>query len=194
MIIGCDVSHYQNSQEIPDNAAFVWIKATEGSNYKDPKMNDHLVYIAQTRPDNLPIIGFYHFARAKSNSPEIEVENFTGRIGTHIGQCLCALDIEDNSLDLNSTKLSGWIDRFVSIFYEKTHVIPFLYMSESYIPRVIDKINPAIPIWVAKYSTSKPAKNYNTRYPKMWQFTSCPIDLDIWQGSAFELAKMGIPD
>lgn len=191
MILGCDVSHYQNSGEIPENAGFVWIKATEGSNYKDVRMNDHLTHIAQKRKDNLPIIGFYHYAHLESNEADVEVNNFLGRIKPHIGQCLMAVDVEGKCMEKGSVFISRWINTFAGLVYEETGVIPFLYMSDSNIKSIISGLRADIPIWNARYSTKSSPSNYG-KYPLMWQFTCNPIDLDLWYGSKDELARLAL--
>lgn len=191
IIVGQDLSRHNDNDEIMDNSAFIFLKASEGMTYTDPTVDIKLKAIAEKRKDNLPIIGFYHYARPNNNSPEEETDNFLKRIEPHIGQCLMALDWEGTSTSLHKVVQGEWINKFCGIIYNRTGVAPLLYISESPYRSIKDYLNPQIPTWIAKYG-NRPI-NYNTQFPLMWQFTNTPFDIDLFYGSPAQLAAMAIP-
>ena len=189
-LIGQDASHHNPCDAILDNAAFVWLKSTEGWTYTDPSLQEKLEHIAVTRADDLPIMGFYHYARPENNAAETEVLHYLKVIKPHIGSCLMALDWEGNSLNMTAKKQSDWINTFCRQVKSRTGVMPFLYISESPLMSIKAYLDTDIPLWIAKYG-SKPAA-ISKKHPLMWQFTSSPTDLDLWYGTKAQLASYAI--
>lgn len=192
-LIGQDISRYNNNDVVLDNAAFIWIKSTEGITYQDKTMNDKLMHIAETRADDLPIIGFYHYARPENNVAEREAIHFVNTIKTHIGSCLMALDWEGDAVDtkkFSRKQQAAWINTFCRQVRSRTRVTPFLYISHAAYKILVDFIDVDIPIWIAKYG--KKPDVLNAKHPLMWQFTSTPMDLDLWYGTKAQLASYAI--
>lgn len=190
MIIGQDVSHHNELGQVLDDVSFIWIKATEGKGYGDPAMDDILKHIASKRSDNLPIIGFYHYCRPElGNTAIAEADNFIKRIKPHIGSCLYALDLEGKALNIGKIKLQRWVDDWcLEVTRHTGRVKPFIYSN----PWVFDSLIPAVkgkyPLWSAHWQTSeKWCEDYT-----IWQFTSKPFDLDLFRGSAAELARYAV--
>ncbi|MEU0039661.1 GH25 family lysozyme, partial [Streptomyces sp. NPDC006333] len=57
MLRGIDVSAYQSSAYSTDGLSFVFIKATEGRSYVNPKLTAQV----KTARDGGCVVGFYHF-------------------------------------------------------------------------------------------------------------------------------------
>lgn len=191
-LIGCDISRYQNSEEIPRNASFVILKATEGRTHVDLKMKQHLEYIAKYHKDNLPIIGFYHFI-TRNNTPEAEADHFLNTIKPHIGKCLMVLDIEGMAAaDVNASIRAR---QFCDHIKQRTKVTPVLYTSRAYLNKFTDC---DAHLWVANYNVKEIPKNQIPEKwrgdPYMWQFTSSPMDLDLFYGARGELAAWALPN
>lgn len=192
-LIGQDLSHHNGNDVILDNAAFIWLKATEGWSFKDTSIDSKLRHIAETRSDDLPIMGFYHYARPENNSAETEVIHFVNTIKTHIGQCLMALDWEGDAVNtkkFTAKQQAQWINTFCRQVKSRTRVIPFLYISYAAYKIILKYIDEDIPVWIAKYGTKPDVLNPN--HPLMWQFTSNPVDLDLWYGTKAQLASYAI--
>lgn len=190
MIIGQDISHHNSELHIMTSSDFIWIKATEGRRYVDDKLERHVEVIPklyEKAGKELPVIGFYHFARPDNgNTPEDEARNFIDNIKPHVGQCLMALDIEGKAL--NCQNLKNWTDAFLDYVYENTKVRCFVYST----PDVLaNRLRPYgnYPAWVAHWNVKTPSY----RAWNMWQFTSKPFDIDIFNGTRAELATYALP-
>lgn len=187
VIWGCDVSHHNRSENIPLNSAFIWIKATEGATYIDRAIGTHLQYIAKNMSKSLPIIGFYHFARPYNNDAFSEAKHYLDVISPHIGKCIMALDIE--GVELEYTRVKEWCKNWLDYVRSHTGALPFIYTSAS-CTRTFRNIADMYPLWVAHYNTNTPKvdSRFNV-FPLMWQYTSKPIDCDMFYGSVGQLAS-----
>lgn len=184
-MLGCDISRYQYGEWNPSYSSFVMIKATEGTTYKDPAMEKFVEKMATDVPDNCPFIGFYHYARADKNTPAQEVNNFLNTIKPHIGNCLLALDFENESFSCKNP--DAWATQFCMNVETQTGTKPLLYVSASYVKRFPVTLA-RFPLWVAHYNVQKPG--VVDCKPKIWQFTSKPFDIDIFYGNPADMVKL----
>ena len=125
---GFDISHYQPNVNFKsayeDGLRFVYIKATEGASYKDPKFSDH--YTAATSANF--IRGGYHFADG-SGSATAQANYFVKNGGgwTDDGKTLPGM------LDLEADCVSeSWIKEFSDRYHQVTGRYPVLYSSPSW--------------------------------------------------------------
>lgn len=88
---GQDWSGYQAAQPAVSGLSFVFIKATEGTSYVNPRMAEQAAW---ARKNNL-VVGFYHFLRPGSMSAQVNF--FLEKALVHDGDVL-ALDWEDNGV------------------------------------------------------------------------------------------------
>lgn len=183
-LIGTDMSRYQYGEWDPTYCQFVILKATEGRTYDDPTMNRFLIDMLNDRPQRMPFIGFYHYARAEHNNPEVEVENFLKKIEPHIDNCFMALDYEGDSLKLKGS--DEWALRWCSSVKDRTGKIPLLYTSAAYVDN-FKKTLQGFPLWVAHYNVKAPRLPADLR-PMIWQFTSKPFDMNIFYGDYSDMA------
>jgi glycosyl hydrolase family 25 len=88
---GIDVSSYQNTAYGTEGIGFVFVKATEGTSYVNPR---HAAQVAHARAASL-VVGHYHFVRAGSMSAQVKyfLEHAAPRAGD-----LLALDWEDSGV------------------------------------------------------------------------------------------------
>lgn len=189
ILLGADLSHHNYGEINPALFDFIWLKASEGKTYKDPKMTEFLTDIAeQCGSDAVPFIGFYHYARAENNMPEEEADNFIKTIEPHIGNCLMALDWEGESVNINQS----WALRWLNYVKEKTGYTPIIYTSGSVTKKLGVVATAGYPLWVAHYVSQgvKKPKFYNWSEAKFWQFTSTPFDVDIFYGSRADLVTL----
>lgn len=189
ILLGADLSHHNYGEINPALFDFVWLKASEGKTYKDPKMVEFLTDMAeQCGGDSVPFIGFYHYARAENNMPEEEADNFIKAIEPHIGNCLMALDWEGESANINQS----WAVRWLNYVKAKTGYTPLIYTSGSVTKKLDSVATAGYPLWVAHYIKAgvKKPTFYNWADYKFWQFTSAPFDVDIFKGSRADLVTL----
>lgn len=125
---GFDISHYQPSVDFDAAYAaglrFVYIKATEGTTYKDPVFSQH--YKGATNANF--IRGGYHFAHGDT-SATTQAQYFANNGGgwTADGMTLPGmLDLEGDCIDVD------WIQEFSDEYYSITSRYPVLYSSPSW--------------------------------------------------------------
>lgn len=132
---GFDISHYQSNVDFTGayNAGlrFVMIKATESTNYIDPKFSDH--YTAAT---NAGLIrGGYHFAQPGSSSGAAQAKYFLAHGGGWSADGITLpgmLDLEGDCSGLSTSAMVAWIQDFVNTYHAATTRYPILYTSRSW--------------------------------------------------------------
>lgn len=93
MIKGIDVSDYQPSGYVTAGLDFVFIKATEGTGYVNPKL---AAQVETARKAGL-VVGFYHFQH--HGDTKAQVDHFVNTIKSHLsGSDILALDWEQKGL------------------------------------------------------------------------------------------------
>lgn len=92
---GQDWSSYQDAQPPTTGLSFVFIKATEGTSYVNPRMAEQASW---ARKNNL-VVGFYHFLRPGSMSDQVKF--FLDKAPKQAGDIL-ALDWEDGGVNCAS--------------------------------------------------------------------------------------------
>lgn len=135
--IGIDISNNNGNLQldnvVKNGVEFIYVKATEGTTFKDNKMND---FYNQCK--NLGAkVGAYHFLVGTS-SPETQADNFYNTIKNYSWDLVPMLDIEKNF-----DGLCNYILRFINRFrqlsdmelgiYSYTGFIPYLNSIQSYI-------------------------------------------------------------
>lgn len=189
---GIDVSHWQTENTVLaeiDNCDFVIIKATEGKTYTDNMFTTHLKNAMQKGK----LIGVYHYARPENNNYKDEVENFLKSFSNVSGKALPILDWEGNSWNFSIDWCINWLD----YFYEKTGIKPFLYISASRYKNLPKYIKDNYPLWIASYGTNDGmrqdkalSKYVPSEFVTMWQYTSKPLDRDIFFGNVEKWKSM----
>lgn len=173
---GCDVSSFQATMDF-SGYDFVIIKSSEGINYQDEGMKRHVQSALST---NTPF-GFYHYARPDlGNTGAQEAASMLQYISPYIGQCVIALDWEQNSL---SYPIS-WIEEFLNYILDKTGVHALLYIqaNQATQSKYAPIANAGFGLWVAHWGVEEPSfSNWNTW--SVWQYTDTPIDLDYFNGT-----------
>lgn len=190
---GIDISHHNYDRmkhylpaEVKVEDFFI-LKATEGRTYKDPKLDEYYDLLhgsTDGRPDPELLYGFYHYARPENNTPKEEAYNFLNAVGHHAGQSIFALDWEGNALKY--TYYIDWAREWLDIIYSETQVKPVFYIQRSYLqsnPLAISKILKGDnALWVASYKETPPDTSPWPCYT-LWQYTSTPIDCDLFNGN-----------
>ena len=185
MMNGYDFSHWQTDDTIKmklPGADFVIHKATEGTTYKDPMLIPRCQWLFENTPGII-----YHYLRADKPNLDGEVNNFIGCYekvkakGYEVG---LAVDVEYSS-KTGGTKTSDleYCKRFVSELIKKTGKRVIIYMPDTYGAEWYKWIREKdLGLWIARYRTKYPEHACD-----FWQFTSKPIDCDVFYGSEAKL-------
>lgn len=185
---GIDVSHWNKYQgkvkTAFDKADFCIIKATEGKSYVDPAMDNWIDRcVDQDKP-----FGFYHFANATRNMPDVEAAHFVEAVLPYIGEAVLVLDYEAESLQ----KGAIWALAFLEQVYKKTGVKPLLYVQESWVSKMKIVQEKDYGLWVAKWVSDVKSKKPKTSPWKtyaMWQYAENPVDSNIFNGNREQFMK-----
>lgn len=196
-LLGADISHYQGTPDFRAAKAaglsFVFLKATEGTNYTDPTLN--------TNRNNAKaaglVTGYYHFAR--NGDPVAEATQFCNAVGTLAAGELAALDWE-----VAGANPPAWSKVWLDTVAGRLGVKPLIYMNKSaeagsdWTPVVRGDYG----LWLANYdfSATNPMPSVKhwpfvaiEQYSDRAQITGIVggVDADVFQGTAETLAKYG---
>ncbi|WP_314415732.1 lysozyme [Streptomyces sp. DSM 40484] len=202
---GHDVSSHQKnvnwSSAKSGGAAFVYVKATESTTYRNP-------YFAQQYDgayDAGIIRGAYHFALPNRSPGTEQAAHFVRNGGAWRadGRTLPpALDIEYNPYDkkkcygLSKNGMVGWIRAFSDEVRRQTGRRPVIYTTYTWWKTCTG--NSAAfaanhPLWLARYSASAGPLPSGWKYWTFWQYDnkgSLPGDQNLFNGSLSQLKAL----
>lgn len=198
-IHGIDVSHHQNkinwNAVKKDSIDFVFMKATEGENFLDPRFKKNWRKAQQKKF----IRGAYHFYRP-SVSPMIQARHFIKNVHLRSGDFPPVLDLEvtDNrpkQVIINEAK--EWL-KIIEAHYG---IKPIIYTNRNWFKRYIDGNFDNYIIWMAAYTTSPRPELANNKPWHFWQYTNRgrikgiegAVDMNVFHGSDAELKMILIP-
>lgn len=189
MLKGCDLSHWNDNSVITSEYDFVIVKATEGTNFKDKTFNSKLDKCLSV---GIELVGAYHYAKTNQSFEE-NVKNFLLAVSSRKEfkkNMILALDIEGQ--DIQRPNCWQWCLQWCKLVYEKTGIRPLIYTSASYTKYMKELYSNNFGLWVAHWNVEKPKINVYPFYA-VWQYTSTPIDLDIFNGNKEQYLKYCIP-
>jgi len=177
-----DLSSYQAGYIIPSGTPAVVAKATEGVYYIDASFQD---FKAQAAHLGIPFSG-YHFLKSES-SPEAQAQyyfNVAGKIP-------CMLDVEQSG---GSRPGVDWCQRFITALHALGGRVWSVYYPRWYLSLTGGSLaSLGVPVIASEYrsysDTNWPAP-YGDITPTVWQYTSTPIDMNAFKGTASELAAL----
>jgi len=184
MLKGYDMSHHQTNavyNEYVDKCDFMIIKATEGKTYTDDKFKER----AKDLNERGLLNGFYHYARPENNFWKDEALHFYNTIKNYINQyTIIILDWEGNSLKHSF----DWALNFCAKMEALTNKPCIIYASAS----VVKKYAKQYKYWWTAHYNSKCENgcNHDGVEEVMIQFTSKPIDCDVFKGNLLEWYKL----
>jgi GH25 family lysozyme M1 (1,4-beta-N-acetylmuramidase) len=162
-----DISHHQGTHINFDEVKAagvqgVWMKATEGSSFKD---GTFAINSTHARSAGLHV-GAYHFATARASSAVVQADNFLSVIGEpqKHADLRAALDIENSTKGMSKGAVVAWIDTFL----DKVHAAG--WQTITYSTALFAKANgfddhPSLG-WIARFGPKPPVLPF-----KVWQFT-----------------------
>ncbi|TBU36833.1 glycoside hydrolase family 25 protein [Dichomitus squalens] len=204
---GIDISSYQgtvNFNTVKANGiiSFVYIKATEGTTFRDPNFSSH--YEGAT---NAGLIrGGYHFAHPDSSSGATQAKYFLAHGGGWSSDGITlpgALDIEYNPsgaecYGLSASEMVSWIKDFSNTYHSSTGVYPVIYTTTDWWKTCTGNsaaFASTNPLWIARYSSSIGALPAGWSYTTFWQYAdsgSNPGDQDEFNGTLDGLKKLAL--
>ncbi|MEV0975770.1 glycoside hydrolase family 25 protein [Streptomyces sp. NPDC049915] len=169
MLRGIDVSAYQSSSYGTDGLSFVFIKATEGRSYVNPKL------AAQTKHgrDAGLVVGFYHFLWPGNLTAQAEY--FLSKTPERTGDIL-AVDWETTGEGTHASNAEK--DRFLRMLKQmRPHNRVVLYCNRHFWLTVDTTSYAGDGLWIADYVTAgKPRIKAAWRFH---QYTDDPHDTDV---------------
>ncbi|KXN82457.1 Lysozyme M1 [Leucoagaricus sp. SymC.cos] len=164
---GIDVSGYQpsvNWNTVKANGGtFAYIKATEGTGYKNPSFSSQYMHVGATNAGF--IRGSYHFARPDISSGATQANYFLANGGGWSADGITlpgALDIEYNPYGatcygLSTSAMVAWIKDFSNTYHSKTGRYPVIYTTTDWWKTCTSNASGFQndnPLWIARYSSS----------------------------------------
>lgn len=191
-IKGFDVSHHQkdiqwhkiSSQEFK----FVYLKATEGGDFKDRKFQKNWL---EARENGF-LVGAYHFYRLCRNG-QIQAENFIATVPNKADALPPVIDLEYESNCIDHYSKEQLIKE-IQLMHDqlKQHYgkQPIFYISKAFYNIVLFDQFPNTPLWVREYQ-GKPQLKNNPNW-HFWQHSSkgkiqgisTAVDLNVFNGDA----------
>ena len=171
MLRGIDVSGYQSSTYSTEGVSFVFVKATEGRTYVNPKLS------AQTKRarDAGCVVGFYHFLWPGNLTAQAEY--FVSKAPEKAGDIL-AVDWETTGDGTHASNAEK--DRFIRKVKElRPNNRVVLYCNRNYWLNVDTTSYVGDGLWIADYVTAgKPRIQAKWRFH---QYTDDPLDKNVAQ-------------
>lgn len=195
---GIDVSHYQpnvNWNAVKAGGVeFAYIKATEGTNYIDPKFGSH--YTGATQAGI--IRGAYHFARPGTSSGAAQANYFLAHGGRWTADDITlpgALDLEGGCSGLSQGAMVAWIRDFSNTYKQRTFRYPVIYTTTSWWKQCTGN-NPSFgndnPLWIASWGLAPGERPAGWGFHSFWQYADHgpqPGDQDVWNGDSAGLQR-----
>jgi GH25 family lysozyme M1 (1,4-beta-N-acetylmuramidase) len=202
--LGHDVSNWQGDvnwdKAVADGARFVYVKATEGMGYINPKF-------AQQYNGSYAvglIRGAYHFARPDVSSGAEQARYFVEHGGgwSADGKTLPgALDIEynpygDDCYGLDAAGMVSWITDFSHTYNSLTGRSPVIYTSTKWWKKcTADSLafGATNPLWIARYAAEIGPLPAGWSTHTIWQWAdkgTLPGDQNYFNGAADRLSKL----
>lgn len=131
-IAGIDVSHHNGLKTVanlPDSIKFVYIKASQGSTFKDPKFNSNYELFSKKAPHKVAI-GAYHFFE-KEISADDQFKNLSAAVGSKRLDLPVVVDFEIKRFS-GKTELKAIQNTLLSLLQQiekKYHKKPLIYCS-----------------------------------------------------------------
>lgn len=190
-IQGFDVSHHQKDIQwhkiSKEKYRFVYLKATEGGDFKDRKFQENWL---KAREQGF-LVGAYHFYRLCRDG-QVQAENFINSVPKKADALPPAIDLEYDSKCIN-TYTQEQLIREIQIMHDalKQHYgkQPIFYVSQNFYNLVLVGHFPGVPLWVQAYK-AKPNLKDQAKW-QFWQYSqkgqihgiSTAVDLNVFSGS-----------
>lgn len=199
---GIDISHHngiidwgslEKETDYPSSPKFCFIKATEGTDLKDPRFKSNW---ENAKKIGL-ITGAYHFFNPESD-PGLQALNFILTAKLQKGDLPPVIDFEHN---LKGARNRGLLSKRLRIFhdalYEHYGVPPIIYTNLSMYREYLQKDYLGNPIWISLYQADS-VRGVNEEHLHFWQYSPSgkikgingEVDLNVYMGEEEEFQKL----
>lgn len=166
--VGIDVSHHQgviNWKDVAhENIAFVYVKATEGATYTDPRFHENM----KGAIDAGLATGAYHYFRMTSGATE-QFKNFKKALSEYKFQLVPMIDVETSD-EKPVKELQDSLDVFIKLLKEEYGCPPMIYGTQSsYNTFCAPKYN-RYHLYIGRYGSNSPEIKGPGTYT-IWQYT-----------------------
>ena len=166
--VGIDVSHHQGDIDwqtvSKEKILFVYIKATEGKTYTDPKFHQN---IEGAQKAGLKV-GAYHFFRMTSGARE-QFNHFYSQVGKYKLDLIPMIDVEKDDGKPKS-QLQDSLDVFIKLVTQKYGKKPMIYGTQrSYNKYCAPKYN-NLHLYIGRYGPNAPEIKGEGSYT-IWQYS-----------------------
>ena len=167
---GIDISKHQGVidwVELKKNTKikFVYIKATEGSNYIDPRYKQN---IANARKHGFKV-GSYHYFTDLSGA-RTQFKNFITTVKREEQDLIPVIDVEKRDR-WTPQQLRDSVKVFADLLEDYYGCKPIIYTFETFFNRNLGKAFERYPIFIAKYPKGQEQPNINGIKWILWQFS-----------------------
>lgn len=168
--VGIDVARYQGDidwQKVSkEKILFVYIKATEGKTYTDPKFHQNIKGAQKTGLK----VGAYHFFRMTSGARE-QFNHFYSQVGKYKLDLIPMIDVEVPSKEVKSIKqVQDSLDVFIKLVTQKYGKKPMIYGTQrSYNTYCAPKYN-NLHLYIGRYGPNAPEIEGEGSYT-IWQYS-----------------------
>jgi lysozyme len=163
-----------------DSIDFVMLKATEGTNFKDPRF--HLNYM-EARRAGIKAIGAYHFFRFDTDG-EMQALNFLNSIKGKTLDMPAVIDLEEwtNPKQLDTEQIVTRIKAMIKLL-ERNGINVMFYTNKDGYRRFIQNRFDDYPLWICSFNN--PPLDKKDGHWDIWQYThwgwseACNTNVDI---------------
>ncbi|MBM7565072.1 GH25 family lysozyme [Paenibacillus sacheonensis] len=170
-----DVSHYQGNVDWKkvrgDGVVGAFIKATEGTTFKDSTLSSNAVNAAA---EGL-LVGFYHYAHPEKTDAVSEAAYFASVIAGYKSDFPYVLDVEGDASKLGADKLTDWCVKWLQEVKRLTGRDTMIYSGASFANSYLGKALGQWPLWIAHYGVDTPMGNNTWSEWAVFQYTSTGI-------------------
>lgn len=202
-ILGMDISHFQGDIKWDDikkdGVNFVYIKASEGDDFKDPKFKTNRA----AAKSKCIYRGAYHFYET-GYDPTKQAQNFIAAVGKlEPGDLPPVLDLEELGIKAPVTKKEYQKNTllWLQTVEKEWGVTPIIYSNLYFGIKYLDHPDFAkYKLWIAEYTkkTPKVPKTWKSEGWTIWQRTDLKklegikgnVDYDLFHGNAEEFRKL----
>lgn len=171
-VFGIDVSRHQGnidwervSKWKNSKITFVYIKATEGSSYIDPRYYQNV----QGAKNNGFLVGSYHYFRSTS-SPEQQFLNFKNTVDSGVQDLIPMIDLEENNR-LTTNEYNQRVEKFLSLVNEYFGKKPILYSPQRFYNKHLKNRYLSYYWNIARYHRNKMPELLDDNTITLWQFS-----------------------
>ena len=167
-LAGIDVSYYQGkidwNKVLTDDIHFVYVKATDGITYTDPKFSENQYNLTKSKV----AYGAYHFFEPKDDGVK-QAENFLSKVKIHENMLAPVLDIEITQ-NTDKETIKKHAKEWLETVSKKLGCKPIIYSYSSFYKENLGSDFLEYPIWIADYTKEPNLLNDKDKLV-MWQHT-----------------------